>query len=670
MDKEKAKERIRLLREEILKLNYKYFVLDKSNVSESVRDALKRELIELETLYPQFITPDSPTQRVGSVLSGKFAKIRHKTRKWSLADVFSLEELKDWEERVEKAVGQAKYVTELKLDGLNITIWYEKGLLKKAITRGNGVEGEDVTHAIRTIKSVPLKLFQEVTIEVSGEVFMPKKSFASLNKEMAAQGKPPFANPRNSAAGTVRQLDPRVAAERDLQMYFYSLDEGPFDPKTHQEKLETLQNLGLPVNPQYQVHASAENSVAYLEKWQKKRDTLPYEIDGVVFKVNDISQQKTLGFTAKSPRWAVAYKFPAQQTSTILKDITIQIGRTGAATPVAELKPVSVAGSVISRATLHNEDEIRRKDVRIGDTVIIQKAGDVIPEVVEVIQSLRTKDSKPYNFPHSCPLCGEKLIRPEGEAAHRCENLSCPGRKRESFIHFISKGATNIDSLGEKVVDQLIEFGFVKDLADFYTITKENLLELPLFKEKRAQNILDSIEKSRTVAMSRFLYALGIRHVGEQGAKLIVEHLQTLTNESPTPKTLVNLLKKLSVEDLTNIEGVGGIIAKSIYDWIREPKHQDLLEKFDHLGLKLTWPPKKTTTSQASGKTFVISGTHSAPRDQLKTLIESAGGHVSGSVSAKTDFLLAGEDAGSKLEKAKALGIKIINETDLNSLLK
>ncbi len=662
VNKEEVKKRIEKLREEILRRNYEYFVLDESNVSEAVRDALKRELIELENQYPEFITPESPTRRVGSALSGRFEKIQHKSAKWSLADVFSEEELKAWEERVTKAVGKAEFVTELKLDGLNITVWYERGKLVKAITRGDGKVGEDVTHSIKTIKNVPLTLFEEVDLEVSGEVIMPKSSFEKLEG---------FANPRNAAAGTVRQLDPKVAASRDLEMYFYSLGENNLLDRmdTHEEVMQLLMRLGLPVNRNYQVHSSAEASVKYIEQWGGKRDDLPYEIDGVVFKVNDKAQQEKLGYTAKSPRFAVAYKFPAEQTTTILEDITIQIGRTGAATPVAELRPVTVAGSTVSRATLHNEDEIARKDVRIGDTVIIQKAGDVIPEVVEVLENLRPADSKPYKFPSHCPLCDTAFIRAEGEAAHRCPNKNCPGRKRESFIHFVSRGALNIDSLGEKVVDQLIDFGLVQDVADIFTLKEDQLLELPLFKEKRAQNVIEAVQARKHVEMHRLIFGLGIRFVGAQVAKLLVEFLQERSESlHPTPYTLLDLLENTSQAELETIEGFGERIAQSLHEWIQNPSNKALLIKLAENGLTLKWPEQTEKVAALAGKTFVITGTLSQSRDHFKKLIEDGGGKVSSSVSAKTDYLLAGESAGSKLEKAKELGVEILSEEQFEAL--
>ena len=664
MNLEEAQHRIEQLRKEILQRNHEYFVLDESKVSEAVRDALKKELVALETEFPQLITPDSPTQRVGSALSGRFPKVKHKSRKWSLADVFSVEELKDWEERVEKGVGKVEFITELKLDGLNITLWYENGILAKALTRGNGEEGEDVTHTIRTIKNLPLRLFEEVDIEVSGEVIIPKESFEVLR----AEG---FANARNAAAGSVRQLDPQMAAGRDLQMFCYELGFTTAQaPQTQSEILKWFQKLGLPTNKEFKVHDSAEASVAYLQEWQEKRDDLPYEIDGVVFKVNDKKKQEFLGWTAKTPRFAVAYKFPATQTTTVVEGITIQIGRTGAATPVAELRPVFVAGSTVSRATLHNEDEILRKDVRIGDTVIIQKAGDVIPEVVEVLQNLRPTTSRAYEFPSNCPLCDTALVRPEGEAVRRCPNLECPGRKREAFIHFVSKHALDVDTLGEKVVDALLEFGFIQDVADFFTLTEAHLLELPFFKDKKAQNVLKALEDKKRVELPRFIFGLGIRFVGEQVAKDLSAWLRNKTQETEfTPTQFKEWLQSCTQADFEGIQGFGERIAESLAEWTSEPRHQALLDKLTTVGLTLIWPEEGSRIEGISGKTFVLTGTLSRPREDVKLQIEKAGGHVSSAVSAKTDYLLAGEEAGSKLDKANSLGVKVLTEEEFNGMM-
>ncbi len=660
MDETCAHERILKLRAEINQRNHEYFVLDESKVSEAVRDTLKRELIELEQAFPQFISPDSPTQRVGAVLSGRFEKVAHRSRKWSLSDVFSMEELRAWEERVEKAIGQTELVAELKLDGLNITLWYEKGLLVKALTRGNGAEGEDVTHTIKTIQNVPLRLKIPLDLEVSGEVILPKVSFEKLKE----QG---FANARNAAAGSVRQLDPQVAAERDLQMFCYEVGEcSEVMPETQLEVLGWLRDLGLPVSRYAELHTRAEDSLNFLKHWQDHREDLPFEIDGIVFKVNSKAAQEVLGWTAKSPRFAVAYKFPAAQTSTVVEGITIQIGRTGAATPVAELRPVQVAGSTVSRATLHNEDEIARKDIRVGDTVVIQKAGDVIPEVVEVLLNLRPQDAQPFEFPTQCPLCGTELEKPEDEAVRRCPNLQCSGRRRESLIHFVSKHALDIESLGESVVDDLIEFGFVQDPADFFTLTKEQLLELPLFKDKKAQNILDALQQKRQIPLPRFLFGLGIRHVGEQVAKWLAAAWADQNIKTPTE--LKTHWLSMTVDGLEKIDGLGEVIAESLMDWVQSEGNQNLLDKLTQVGLSFEATVPQQAVEGIAGKTFVLTGTLSISREELKARLESAGGKVSSSVSRQTDVVIAGEAAGSKLDKAKELGILVLSEGEWQRL--
>ncbi|MFC1810445.1 NAD-dependent DNA ligase LigA, partial [Patescibacteria group bacterium] len=530
MDKAKAKQRIEKLREEIKKRNYEYFVLDKSNVSEAVRDSLKKELIELENHYPDLVDPDSPTQRVGSALSGKFAKVKHLTAKMSLQDAFSAEDVREWAERITKLVPGEKisFVCELKIDGLNITIHYKKGKYARALTRGNGVEGEDVTHTIKTIESIPLELNEPVDIEASGEVYLPKKSFEKINKEQEAKGEEPFANPRNAAAGTIRQLDPQVAANRNLDGLFYEIGQysNKGDIKTQENILEEFVKLGLKANPEWKKCKTIDEVIKFCESWHDKRDKMPYEVDGIVIKVNSRDQHKKMGSTAKFPRFMIAYKFPAEQATSVVEDIQIQVGRTGALTPVAHLKPTLVAGSTISRATLHNEDEIAKKDVRIGDTVIIQKAGDVIPEVVEVMVNMRDGKEKKFKFPKECPVCDGGVERKEGEAAYRCINPKCSAKERQNFYHFVSKGAFNFDGLGVRVVDQLLDYNLVKDPADIFSLKVADLMNLPLFKEKRAVNVYEAVQEKKHTALEKFLFALGIRYMGEKSshdlAKFIV----------------------------------------------------------------------------------------------------------------------------------------------------
>lgn len=677
MDLKDAKNRIEKLRQKILELNYKYFVLDQSEVQESVRDSLKRELIDLEAQFPQLITPDSPTQRVGATLSGRFNKIKHKTPKKSLSDVFSSEEIIQWANRIKKLVAdqQIQYVCELKIDGLNITLQYEKGLLKRAITRGNGREGEDVIHTVKTIKSVPLRLNKEVDIEVSGEVFMPKKSFEALNKLQEEEGNSVFANPRNAAAGTVRQLKPQIAAERNLGIFLYHMDKNSLGDrvKSQQQALKTLQSLGLPVCKKFRIFQSIEDVVKFCESYHSKRHDIDYEIDGIVIKVNDFFQQKKMGYTAKAPRYAVAYKFPAEQASSQILDVSFQVGRTGAITPVAELKPTFVAGSTVSRATLHNEDEINKKDIRIGDTVIIQKAGDIIPEVVRVLEDLRSGKEEIVKFPSACPECQSLLQRAKSEAAYRCSNRQCPAIQRESISHFVSKKGFNIDGLGIKVVTQFLENGIINDPSDLFLISKQQLLKLELFKDKRAENLLASIEQAKSIPLERFLYALGIRFLGEQGsqdfAKYIYEHRLDKNRQSFTIKDLKNTMNSTSLEQLMNIDGMGERMAQSITDWFNNDSHLEYLEKLEKNGVSLELNTLKQTGT-LTGKGFVLTGSlNLMTRDQAKQLIKSKGGKVLSAISKNTDYLIAGESPGSKLKKAQELGIKVINESQFQKLL-
>lgn len=670
-----AKIRIEKLREKIKDLNYKYFVLDESEVDESVRDSLKKELKQLETQYPEFITPDSPTQRVGSALSGRFAKVQHISKKWSLQDVFNEEELRDWIERVQKYVPDEKlrFLGELKIDGLNITLHYRNGLLERAITRGDGVMGEDVTHTIRTIESVPLVLTEPIDLEVSGEVFMTKTAFEKLNKDMVEHEEEPFANVRNAAAGTVRQLDPQVAASRDLQAYMYELGSNTLSqqPESQSETLKTFQRLGLCTNSTYKILHTAEEILAYRKGFEEKRDKLNYDIDGIVVKVDDKTLWPRLGFTAKAPRFAVAFKFPALQSTSQILDIQVQVGRTGTLTPVAHLKPTEVSGVTVTRATLHNEDEIARKDVRIGDTVIIQRAGDVIPEVVEVLKDLRTGHEKHFHFPKVCPICGSPVARKEGEVAYRCTNLECFAQKSERLFHFVSRDAMNIDGLGPKVIVQLLENEIINDPSDFYDLTQEDLMSLPLFKEKKTGNILSSIEKSKRATLDRFIYALGIRYLGEQGSAELADYI--LSREGhPKQYSLEQLLafiKKLTIEELNNLEGIGEKVATSLYEYFQKQKHFELIQRLSDRGIEIEIAtPKKQTA--VLGKSFVLTGSLATmSRNEAKDRIKSLGGKVLSSVTHDTDFLVIGEDPGSKVKKATELGVKLLEEAEFLKML-
>ncbi|MBT3704950.1 NAD-dependent DNA ligase LigA [Candidatus Peregrinibacteria bacterium] len=696
MNEQEAKKRIDLLKKKIKQLNYDYFVLDKSTVNESVRDSLKKELVELEKSYPKLITTDSPTQRVGSALSGKFKKIKHTTTKKSLSDVFSAEEIVSWHERIKKLVSdKIEFICEPKLDGLNITIHYNKGVFTKAITRGNGIEGEDVTHSAKTIEAIPLKLNEPIDLEISGEIFLPKKQFERINKEQKSKDQKLYANVRNLAAGAIRQLDPKIASERGLDVNFYEIGANSMDPGTQKDVLESFRKLGLPVEPNFHKTASIDDVVNFCKKWEKKRDSLPYEIDGIVIKVNNLSQQKKMGKTAKTPRYAVAYKFPAEQVTSKVLDIILQVGRTGAVTPVAVMKPTLVAGSVVSRATLHNEDEINKKDIRIGDTVILQKAGDVIPEVVESMKDLRTGKEKRFRFPNNCPVCDKPIERKEGFAAYRCENQSCPAKQKEEFSHFVSKKGFNIDGLGEKVVVQLLDSGLIQDFADVFLLKKIDLLNLELFKDKRADNMIISLKEASHIPIERFIFSLGIRLLGETSSydfanyilnhkKKSEKHLEKIEKESdeltlfeePENKSdqqkedfsildLIETVQSIKFEELENIDGVGEKVAAYIFEWFNDPANTELLEKFYKVGITLD-TSNVGRTGKLTGRSFVITGTlKDMTRDQAKDFIKHNGGKVLSSVSKDLNYLVVGENAGSKLKKAEELGVKVINEEDL-----
>ena len=674
MTKQEAKLRIEKLREKIKGLNYKYFVLDKSEVDESVRDSLKKELKALEAEYPEYITPDSPTQRVGSVLSGRFAKISHISKKWSLQDVFNEAELSDWIERTERFIPNEKFdfIGELKIDGLNITLHYKNGHLVRGITRGDGEMGEDVTHTIRTIDSIPLELNEPIDLEVSGEVFLTKKAFEKINKKLTDDGEEPFANPRNAAAGSVRQLDPAVAVERELQAYMYEYGASTLqDPVSQTETLRKFAELGLPINPGHKRLKDVQDIMKFRKQVGEDREKLAYEIDGIVVKVDNKTLWARLGFTAKAPRYAIAFKFAAVQSTSQILDIQVQVGRTGTLTPVAHLKPTEVAGVTVTRATLHNEDEIARKDVRIGDTVIIQRAGDVIPEVVSVLTDLRTGHEKHFHFPKNCPICGSPVVRPEGEVAYRCTNHDCFAQKSERLFHFVSRDAMNIDGLGEKVIIQRLENGIIADPSDLYTLTQEDLIDLPLFKEKKTENILAAIQKSKNVTLDRFIYALGIRYLGEQGSS---ELAQFILAKEGHPKhysieKFLHFIKSLTKEELNNLEGIGEKVATSLYEYFQNKTHLSLIEKLSNHGITIEIePPKKQTA--ITGKSFVLTGTLvGMSRNEAKDKIKSLGGKVLSAITHETDYLVVGEDAGSKLKKAEELKINTLNEKDFLEML-
>ncbi len=680
MDKNQSKDRIEKLKKWLQEWNQKYFTgSGETDVSEGARDQLKRELEELEAKFPEFITPDSPTQRVGAPLSGKLPKITHKTRKMSLNDVFSTTELEEWGERVRKFIPLEKpeFFCELKIDGLNVAVWYENGELMKAITRGDGLIGEDITHAIRTIDSIPLQLSEPATLEISGEVFMPRVAFKKLNAEISQKNImrkksskrefSEFANPRNAAAGSVRQLNPAIAARRDLAMFFYTLGENNLQnpPCTQVEVLMRFEKLGLPTSPYHHLVNEISEIEKIFDNWGKQRDLLAFDIDGIVVKINSLAQQKKMGFTSKSPRGMIAFKFPAEQVSTVIENIEIQVGRTGVLTPVAILQPVVVAGSTVSRATLHNFEEMEKKDVRIGDTVVIQKAGDIIPEIVSVIRDLRLKNSVKIFPPKNCPICDSKIFK-TSEVALRCMNLNCGAIHREMIEHFVSKAALEIDGLGQKVVDVLIENNLIEDVADLFLIDKEELLQLPFFQEKKAGNLIDSLQKAKKVHLEKLLFGLGIRFVGEVSASDIAKEFQNSSGE--TLSDFIEFAKNKEAEEWLEIEGIGEKVAESLQNWFSVKKNLQLLEKLEKVGIEIIFEEK--SPQKLSGKTFVITGSlENHSRQGIKDTIKKFGGKVSSSISAKTSFLIAGAGGGSKLKKAKELNVKIVSEKDFERMI-
>lgn len=658
-----AIERAEQLRELIHYHNYRYFVLDDPEISDAEYDRLMRELEELEAAYPELVTPDSPTQRVGAAPLEAFETVRHRVPMMSLSNAFDREELEAFDARVRRLLetDQVEYVAELKIDGVAVSLSYEQGRLVRGATRGDGEVGEDVTQNLRTIASVPLRLRQPVTIDVRGEVFMSKEDFEELNRRRAAEGQPLFANPRNSSAGSLRQLDPRVTAERPLDIFCYAigyLEENPDAgksprPETHKEALELLTELGFKVNPHAKVCRTIDEVVDYCREWEANRRTLPYEIDGVVIKVNRLADHARLGATAKSPRWAIAYKFAAERVTTVVRDIIVNVGRTGAVTPMAVLDPVRVAGTTVSRATLHNEDYIRQKDIRIGDTVVIHKAGDIIPEVVEVVKEKRTGQERTFEMIKVCPACGGEVVRPQGEAVARCINASCPAQLVEGLIHFASRGAMDIEGFGPKLAAALVDKGLVKDFADLYRLTKEQLTGLERMGEKSATKLLAALEASKGRGLARLLYALGIRHVGEGTAADLAAHFGSM-----------EALSQASVEKLLEVPEIGEKIAQSIVDYFAQERNQALIAALAKLGVKMSEDaPVQEGERPLEGKRFVITGTLSSmTRQEAESAIKRLGGATSGSVSRNTDFAVAGASPGSKLRKAEELGVPVLDE--------
>ncbi|MFI2132438.1 NAD-dependent DNA ligase LigA [Lysinibacillus fusiformis] len=655
-------QRIAELNKLLHEYGYAYYVLDKPVVADSVYDQLLHELIALEEANPSLIFPDSPTQRVGGTVVEGFKKVTHDYPMLSLSNAFNEADLQEFDRKVRQAIGDHfSYVCELKIDGLAISLKYENGVFVQGATRGDGVVGEEITANLKTIHAIPLRLKEPITIEVRGEAYMPKKSFEKLNAQRADNGEELFANPRNAAAGSLRQLDPKIAASRQLSTFIYAIggDGEVYGIDGHAEMLDYLEDLGFPSNIERQRCSTIEEVMAFIEHWTENRPHLAYEIDGIVIKVDRYAQQDELGYTAKSPRWAIAYKFPAEEVVTTLLDIDLTVGRTGVVTPTAILTPVQVAGTTVQRASLHNEDLIREKDIRLGDTVIIRKAGDIIPQVVGVLIEQRPENSVPFEMPQNCPVCDSELIRIEGEVALRCVNPACFAQIAESIKYFVSRNAMNIDGLGDKVVEQLLRADFIHDVSDLYHLTIEQLVELERMGEKSATNLVNAIQASKENSMERLLIGLGIRHVGEKAAKIVSEQFGSM-----------EAVMAATEEQLVAIYEIGDKMASSLVEYFSNDDARAVIERLAEVGVNMTFKGKKVEVvvgdNPFAGKTIVLTGKlEQLTRNEAKAKIEELGGTVTGSVSKKTDLVIAGEDAGSKLAKAEQLGIEVWNEENL-----
>lgn len=703
MNKQEAKNRIEKLKREINHYRYVYHVLDKEEISDAAQDSLKHELYKLEAEYPEFVTLDSPTQRVGGVPLKKFKKIKHMTRMMSMEDVFTYNELVDWETRISKILGYKpkEYFCELKMDGLAISLIYENGVLVQAATRGDGTIGEDVTQNIKTIEAIPLRLqtdkfearnskleinskrlensnfknskvvsdfefriskIEEAInsrLEVRGEVYISKKEFDRLNREQEKKGLPKYANPRNIAAGSIRQLDSKITANRKLDFNIYEINTD-LGVATHAENFAIAKKLGFKINPYIQTITNIEDAEKLYKSWQKKRNGLPYQVDGVVVKINNLAERKKLGSVGKAYRWEIAYKWQPEQVTTIVKDIIVQVGRTGALTPVAVLEPALVAGSMISRATLHNEDEINRKDIRIGDTVIIQKAGDVIPEVVESLKRLRPKNVKKFIMPKFCPVCGKLVIKEKNGVIYRCSNLECYAVMYHRIIHFSSKKAFDIDGLGVKIIEQLIKEGLVRSAVDLFKLKEEDLAHLERFAQKSATNIYQAIQKSKEISLERFIYSLSIPLVGEEMSNDLAKQFGTLKK-----------IRHASYEEINRLYGVAEKTAKGIFDWLSNKGHQKFIDELLAVGVKVIDYHSPVSANKLHGQSFIVTGTlPTLTREEAHKKIIQYGGEVQTSVASKTNYLILGENPGSKLEKAKRYGIKIISEKEFLKMIK
>jgi len=670
--------RIEELRSLLQKASYAYYVLDAPMMEDTVYDRLYRELQELETKNPELITPDSPTQRVGERPATHFTSVRHNIPLYSLENAFNIEELQNWEQRWRRHIpnqyniGEIEYVSELKIDGAALALTYENGVLVRGVTRGDGIMGEDITQNVRTIRSIPLRLnfdgLENIDkVEVRGEAFLPLQVFKEINEKRQKAGEQVFANPRNAVAGTLRQLDSRIVAQRQLDFFAYTLHITGLDDSsianTQWEALELLQKMGFRIDTNHKLCHSIPEVAAYYQYWDTERLNSPYMTDGVVVKLNTFKLQEQLGFTQKFPRWAIALKYPAEEAPTRVAKITVNVGRTGALTPLAEMLPVQLAGTTVSRATLHNSDRIEQLDIRIGDTVIVRKAGEIIPEVVRVIKELRPPDTQPFIMPSHCPVCGQLVVRETGEAVTRCVNASCPAILKGEIEHWVSRDALDIKGVGEKLVYQLVEKGLIHSVADLYELTKAQLCELERMGEKSAEKLIKAIAQSKIQPWSRVLYGLGIRHVGSVNAQLLTEKFTTVAE-----------LTAARQSDIAGVYGIGAEIAQSVYQWFHTVANQTLISRLQAMGLQLANSPENKAvgeiTQKFAGKIFVVTGTlPTLKRDEAKALIQKYGGKVTDSISKKTDFLVVGAEAGSKLEKARNLGISQLTEAQLLAML-
>jgi DNA ligase (NAD+) len=662
-----AGKRIEELKKAIRRHDRLYYVINKPEISDGEYDRLYRSLRELEAEFPELVTADSPTQRVGGAPSKGFATVKHIVPMLSMDNTYSADEIRDFDKRVKKALGgrSAEYVVELKFDGVSISLLYEKGALVRGATRGDGEKGDDVTANLKTIKSIPLVFDDRIkdvpaSIEVRGEVYMTKKSLERINREKEKRGEELFANPRNAAAGSLKLLDPKEVAARSLDLFIWGIGHcDGINFKKHTDVLEYLKEAGFKVNPHYKLCKDIGEVISFCDSWEPKRDKLDFNIDGMVLKVNDMAEREELGFTSKSPRWAIAYKFPAEKALTEVLDIIVGVGRTGTVTPVAILKPVHLSGTTVSRATLHNFDEIDRLDVKIGDKVYVEKSGEIIPKVLSVAKENRTGKEKSFKVPSMCPVCGSKLVKDPGEVALRCENVACPAQIKETILHFASRSAMDIEGMGEAIVDQLVDKGLVKDYGDIYSLKVEDVMKLDRMAEKSASNLIAAIEASKTNELNRLVYALGIRHIGERAAWVLAEAFRSMEK-----------LKDASEDGLGKIKDIGPVAAKSLVEFFAAKENRAVIRKLDEAGIRAA-PPARESSGKFFGKTIVITGTlASMSRQEAEDAVRRLGGNASSGVSKKTDLLVAGAEAGSKLEKARSLGVKIIDEEEFRKLLK